>query len=217
MPRGAVTIAYATAMQESKLQNLNYGDRDSVGVFQQRPSQGWGPRSDLENPVYATTKFFGALGQVPGTGGMPVYQAAQDVQHSADGDAYIQYEPMAAHMASRSPGRTRTRSSAGTPRPARNGADMAADHQRTGHATRRGARRDRPADGRGSAADGAARLLVRVVSRVSAGRWPAWLVTHASSTSIHKMRYGGLPVAGRRQQQGLGPGRGRTARRAASS
>ena len=98
MPRVAVTIAYATAMQESKLHNLNYGDRDSVGVFQQRPSEGWGPRKDLEDPIYASTKFFRALKAIPGYQKMPVYQAAQAVQHSADGAAYTQYEKMAAAM-----------------------------------------------------------------------------------------------------------------------
>jgi hypothetical protein len=98
MPPRAVTIAYAAALQESKLQNLTYGDRDSVGVFQQRPSQGWGKRSELENPVYATSKFFGALAKVPGYQRMPVYQAAQAVQHSADGFAYRQYQSLAAHM-----------------------------------------------------------------------------------------------------------------------
>ena len=99
MPREAVTIAYATAMQESKLHDLTYGDMDSVGVFQQRPSQGWGPARKLENPVYATTKFFRALKDVRGYQTMPVYQAAQAVQRSADGSAYIQYERMAAEMA----------------------------------------------------------------------------------------------------------------------
>jgi hypothetical protein len=99
LPARAVTVAYAAALQESKLQNLPYGDRDSVGVFQQRPSQGWGPRSDLENPVYATSKFYSALAKVPGYQRMPVYQAAQDVQHSADGFAYQRFQPMAAHMA----------------------------------------------------------------------------------------------------------------------
>ena len=98
LPARAVTVAYAAAMQESKLQNLTYGDRDSVGVFQQRPSQGWGKRSELENPVYATSKFFGALARVPGYQRMPVYQAAQAVQHSADGFAYQQYQSVAAHM-----------------------------------------------------------------------------------------------------------------------
>jgi hypothetical protein len=99
LPARAVTVAYAAALQESKLQNLPYGDRDSVGVFQQRPSQGWGPRSDLENPVYATSKFFGALAKVPGYQRMPIYQAAQAVQRSADGFAYQRFQPMAAHMA----------------------------------------------------------------------------------------------------------------------
>ena len=99
MPREAVTIAYATAMQESKLHNLDYGTSDSVGVFQQRPSQGWGPARKLENPVYAATKFFRALKSVHGYQTMPVYQAAQAVQHSADGSAYMQYQRMATEMA----------------------------------------------------------------------------------------------------------------------
>jgi hypothetical protein len=99
LPARAVTVAYAAALQESKLQNLPYGDRDSVGVFQQRPSQGWGKRSQLENPVYATSKFFSALAKVPGYQRMPVYQAAQAVQRSADGFAYERFQTMAAHMA----------------------------------------------------------------------------------------------------------------------
>jgi hypothetical protein len=100
LPSEAVTVAYAAAMQESKLQNLHYGDRDSVGVFQQRPSEGWGTTSQLENPVYATSKFFSALTQIPGYQRLPVYQAAQAVQHSADGQAYQRYQPIAAHLAS---------------------------------------------------------------------------------------------------------------------
>jgi hypothetical protein len=99
MPRRAVTVAYAAALQESKLQNLHYGDRDSVGIFQQRPSEGWGPARKLENPVYATTKFFAALAGVPRYRRIPVYRAAQDVQHSADGVAYSQYQQTAASLA----------------------------------------------------------------------------------------------------------------------
>ena len=98
LPRQAVTIAYAAALQESKLHNLDYGDRDSVGVFQQRPSQGWGPAAELKDPVYATTKFFDALTQVHGYIGMPIYQAAQDVQHSADGAAYQQWAGIAGQL-----------------------------------------------------------------------------------------------------------------------
>ncbi len=98
LPPRAVTVAYATALQESKLTNLRSGDRDSVGVFQQRPSEGWGPARRIEDPIYATTRFFGALTQVPGYKNMPVYQAAQAVQHSADGYAYSQYASVAANM-----------------------------------------------------------------------------------------------------------------------
>jgi hypothetical protein len=99
LPRRAVTIALAAALQESQLQNLDYGDRDSVGVFQQRPSQGWGTTAELEDPVYATTKFFAALVRVPGYTRMPVDQAAQDVQHSADGYAYGQWVEVATLLA----------------------------------------------------------------------------------------------------------------------
>ena len=75
--------------------NLDYGDLDSVGVFQQRPSEGWGTTSELEDPAYATARFFGALTQVHGYLQLPVDQAAQAVQHSADGSAYAQYDLMA--------------------------------------------------------------------------------------------------------------------------
>src|SRR6516162_8087763 len=99
LPRKAVTIALAAALQESQLQNLDYGDRDSVGVFQQRPSQGWGTTAELEDPVYATTKFFAALVRVPGYVKMPVDRAAQDVQHSADGYAYGEWTEVATLLA----------------------------------------------------------------------------------------------------------------------
>jgi hypothetical protein len=99
MPAAAVTVAYATALQESHLLNLDYGDRDSVGVFQQRPSQGWGSRAELTDPVYAASMFFAALGRVRGYQEMPVYRAAQAVQHSADGSAYGQYEQVARWLA----------------------------------------------------------------------------------------------------------------------
>jgi hypothetical protein len=91
LPARALTIAYATAFQESKLENLSYGDRDSVGVFQQRPSEGWGSAKNLQDPAYASRAFFGALVKVSNYTTIPVYQAAQDVQHSADGSAYDQY------------------------------------------------------------------------------------------------------------------------------
>ena len=99
LPRQALTIAYATALQEAKLENPSYGDLDSVGIFQQRPSEGWGSTSQLEDPAYAAAAFFGALVKVPNYTGIPVYQAAQDVQRSADGSAYQQYAQTGATLA----------------------------------------------------------------------------------------------------------------------
>jgi hypothetical protein len=98
LPRQAVTIALAAALQESKLHNLDYGDRDSVGIFQQRPSEGWGSATELQDPVYATTKFYAALTKVHGYATMPVDKAAQDVQHSADGSAYQQWTDIAGQL-----------------------------------------------------------------------------------------------------------------------
>jgi hypothetical protein len=99
LPAEALTIAYATAFQESKLENLTYGDRDSVGIFQQRPSEGWGSTAQLEDPAYASRAFFGALVQVPNYQKIPVYEAAQAVQKSADGYAYQQYAQSGALLA----------------------------------------------------------------------------------------------------------------------
>ncbi len=91
LPREALLVAYATALQESKLENLDYGDRDSVGIFQQRPSQGWGTTAEIEDPAYAAGAFFSALVKIPDYAKLPVDVAAQDVQQSADGAAYEQY------------------------------------------------------------------------------------------------------------------------------
>jgi hypothetical protein len=100
LPERAVTIAYAAALQEAKLTNPDYGDRDSVGVFQQRPSEGWGTVEEIMNPVYASSRFFAALETVPNYLHMPVYAAAQAVQRSADGYAYGQYADVGAQLAS---------------------------------------------------------------------------------------------------------------------
>ena len=99
LPARAVAIAYAAALQESKLVNLHYGDRDSVGVFQQRPSEGWGSTQQIEDPVYASGRFFDALTAVPDYLHLPIYAAAQDVQHSADGSAYAQYAAVGSALA----------------------------------------------------------------------------------------------------------------------
>jgi len=100
LPAHAATIALATAMQESKLYNLDGGDRDSLGLFQQRPSQGWGKPKQIMNPVYAANRFYDALVRVPDYDGLPVTEAAQDVQHSAFASAYAQHESDARALAS---------------------------------------------------------------------------------------------------------------------
>jgi hypothetical protein len=100
LPARAVSIALATAFQESKIRNLDYGDRDSVGIFQQRPSQGWGSVAEIQDPVYATETFFDALEQVDGYEDMPIHDAAQAVQRSADGSAYAMHETPARVLAS---------------------------------------------------------------------------------------------------------------------
>ncbi|MEW1914206.1 C40 family peptidase [Kitasatospora sp. NPDC085895] len=92
--RGQV-IALATALQESDLRNLPSGDRDSLGLFQQRPSQGWGTREQILDPVYASTRFYSVLRSVDGWEQLPLTVAAQRVQRSAFPDAYAKHEPLA--------------------------------------------------------------------------------------------------------------------------
>ena len=99
LPDHAVTIALATALQESQLKNLSYGDRDSVGLFQQRPSQGWGTTAQIMQPDYAATAFFKALGRIQGWQAMSVTDAAQAVQHSDAPEAYASWEPLARALA----------------------------------------------------------------------------------------------------------------------
>jgi hypothetical protein len=95
MPPHAVTVAIATALQESGLHNLAGGDRDSVGLFQQRPSQGWGTAEQISDPVYAATMFYQRLRQQPHWTTVEVTEAAQLVQHSAAPEAYARWEPQA--------------------------------------------------------------------------------------------------------------------------
>ena len=106
MPPRAATIAIATAMQESKVRNVKFGDRDSLGLFQQRPSQGWGTAEQILNPEYSTNKFYDALEKVKGYPSMDIAQAAQKVQRSAAGEAYAQHEAQARVTASVLSGQT---------------------------------------------------------------------------------------------------------------
>lgn len=100
LPARAVTIAIATGIQESKLRNIDYGDRDSLGLFQQRPSQGWGTADQVMDPVYATNAFYDVLVTIAGYEDLPVTDAAQRVQRSAFPDAYGDHEGEARAFAS---------------------------------------------------------------------------------------------------------------------
>ncbi|WP_227025276.1 hypothetical protein [Streptomyces tsukubensis] len=105
MPERAVTIALATALQESGLRNLPHGDRDSLGLFQQRPSQGWGTTGQIMDPVYAAGRFYDLLAKIPGYSRLPLTVAAQRVQHSGFPKAYAKHEPDAAALSAALTGR----------------------------------------------------------------------------------------------------------------
>jgi len=185
LPTRALEIAYAAALQESKLTNLPGGDRDSVGVFQQRPSQGWGTVAQLQDPQYAATAFFKALVKVPGYLSIPQYQAAQDVQHSADGYAYEQWQSTAAQLAIAYTARPHSVTCWYTP--------SRAGHPQVASVETRMAEVFGPA-GRGG-----------VLTRVSTGRsgiivtvraekgWTVanWLMSHASMYGLTKVSYDG--------------------------
>ncbi len=106
MPARAASIALATAMQESRLRNIDYGDLDSVGLFQQRPSQGWGTVEQIMDPVFSANAFYDVLAQVPDYVNLPINDAAQIVQRSGFPEAYAQHEPLSRAFASALTGQT---------------------------------------------------------------------------------------------------------------
>jgi hypothetical protein len=194
LPKEAVTIALAAGLQESKLHNLDYGDRDSVGIFQQRPSEGWGPAADLMDPVYATTKFFAALTHVQGYATMPVSEAAQDVQHSADGSAYTQWEMLAGQLAGYFTGQ----SPHGvycwfTPSAKAGKANLAGAVQRISATFGPAGRKAVVASVRlsRSGKKGQQRSAVLQVRQASAWTVADWLVAHAQGYGLSEVRYAG--------------------------
>jgi hypothetical protein len=99
LPDRAIVIALATAQQESRLRNLDYGDRDSLGLFQQRPSQGWGTPEQVRDPAYAAGIFYDRLLRVPGWETGRLTEISQSVQRSGHPELYQQWEPMATDLA----------------------------------------------------------------------------------------------------------------------
>jgi cell wall-associated NlpC family hydrolase len=106
LPEQAEIIAIATAMQESTLQNLPSGTADSLGLFQQRPSQGWGTVAQIMDPVLAAHAFYSRLAAVPGWQELPLTAAAQAVQRSAYPAAYARWQPAATGLAASFAGST---------------------------------------------------------------------------------------------------------------
>jgi hypothetical protein len=100
LPARAVSIALATAYQESKIRNLTHGDRDSLGLFQQRPSQGWGTTAQVRDPYYAINKFYDALEKIDDYKSMRITEAAQKVQRSGYPEAYEDHAADARALAS---------------------------------------------------------------------------------------------------------------------
>ncbi len=194
LPARALTIAYATAFQESKLENLGYGDRDSVGIFQQRPSQGWGTAAQLQDPAYASRKFFGALVKVPDYTTIPVSAAAQAVQHSADGSAYQQYEQTGAQLAADFTTRPHAVTCWYSP------SAQAADQNISLKLNLHGAAEELDAafgtPGQGGVLTGVTRIRsgsADLITTAPGAGWTVanWLVTHASSYGITKVGYAG--------------------------
>ncbi|WP_242659073.1 hypothetical protein [Thermostaphylospora chromogena] len=180
LPQRAVVIAYATALQESKMLNLPFGDRDSVGIFQQRPSQGWGTPKQLLDPVYATRKFFAALVEVENYQKMPLHEAAQAVQRSADGTAYAQHEEDAKILAAAFTGRVPKALHCWFPPPK----DSEQAEPRTDRARKELVR----ALGNTAFSDG------KISARSTRRGWliAAWSVAHAQRYGLRTVRYQGL-------------------------
>jgi hypothetical protein len=102
LPPRAWVIAVATSLQESNLKNIGHlgasNDHDSLGLFQQRPSSGWGTPEQIQDPTYSATAFYNGLVEVPGWDTLPLTQAAQKVQVSAYPDHYAKHEAQAGDM-----------------------------------------------------------------------------------------------------------------------
>ncbi|GAB1690073.1 hypothetical protein [Krasilnikovia sp. M28-CT-15] len=185
MPERAVVVALATAFQESKLENRGDGDRDSVGLFQQRPSQGWGTPENIQDPRYAADKFYSALKKVKGWEKMRVTDAAQKVQRSAFPNAYEKWADESAVLARALTGRaTGAVACTMAGEPALRGA-AAAD------ALTQALRQDwgTKVPARARQANG---LTLAVTDADTGWRYAHWLVAHARTTGLERVRFADL-------------------------
>ncbi|MFG2294776.1 hypothetical protein [Streptomyces sp. NPDC048603] len=203
LPERAVTIAMATAMQESALRNLDHGDRDSLGLFQQRPSMGWGTPEQIRDPVYSAGIFYDRLAKVPGYSRMPLTVAAQKVQKSGFPQAYAKHEPDAVLLAAALTGRAPAALTCSGPAP-RTPGDRAGLAARLERVFGKGVR-----EGSGAEEDGALSVpLVPASGMGASGAVPGdgqrgweiahWAVAHAPELGIERVSYAGRAwVAGK--------------------
>lgn len=193
LPARAVTIALATALQESKLENIAHGDRDSVGLFQQRPSQGWGSVEQIMDPVYAANAFLDALARVEGYESLEITEAAQLVQRSAFPEAYAQHEATARAFASALGGHSPAALSCDLPRldaqPAGLAEAVAARLERDWGAAA-AATAEQAADGV-TVAVAAPAVAPGTASEVAAWAVAHWAVATADATGVSQVRIGG--------------------------
>jgi hypothetical protein len=186
MPERAVVIALATALQESKLENRTGGDRDSVGLFQQRPSQGWGPADKLKDPRYASSHFYTALKKVTGWQKMSITEAAQRVQRSAFPNAYEKWANESAVLARALLGQaTAAVACTVSGKPVLRGTAAAT-------ALVQGLRLDWGASLDQIAAEQAAGLTVQVTDASAGWRYAHWLVSHANESGVERVQFANL-------------------------
>lgn len=181
LPARAGSIAVATAIQESKLRNITYGDRDSVGLFQQRPSQGWGTEEEILDPIFATNAFYDALVKVDGWQDMRITEIAQEVQRSAYPEAYADHEhegrTLASVIAGHSPGGLGC-SLDDADAPGRPDTLVSALREQTGHT------------GREDSTDSEVRVVVDASGEERAWGVGAWAVAQAQARQITAVQVG---------------------------
>ena len=178
MPPRAATIALTTAFQESKIRNLRYGDRDSLGLFQQRPSQGWGTAEQILDPVHATNAFYDALVKYQGYETADITKIAQRVQKSGFPEAYRDHEGQGRVLASTLTGHS----------PA--GLTCRLDAVRTSVAPQRVASDLAEQMGVGSARPGKGFLTVTARDRTTAWAVAQWAVARAEMYGVSKVGIG---------------------------
>jgi hypothetical protein len=182
VPRQGIVVALATAWQESKLENLAGGDRDSIGLFQQRPSQGWGNADDIADPRYAAARFFNALVRVKGWETMRTTDAAQAVQRSAHPEAYEKWAGKSVVLATALTGEAGGSVGCTIPgKPESTGAVAA-------QSLVEGLRLDW---GEKTGTLDAAGVSVTVKNEQSGWQYAHWLVAHAAERGVARVTFGG--------------------------